>query len=532
MSKSLKIIPIGGLDRIGMNIMLIETGSSMFGLDCGMAFPDIIKMHGIQKILPDLSYIQKNSRKLKGLVITHGHEDHIGSIPYFLSKVRCNIFCTPFTSELIKAKLKKNDMPEYIKYVKVIPYKKKIRLGNMTAEFIEVNHSIPDSACVFIETPVGNIFHTGDFKIDANPILGDKIDYDYLKAIGNKGIMLFMSDSTNADKSERQITEEEVGTLLSKIINENQDKRIIIATFSSNIGRVQQILNAASASNKKVILDGKSLTESTKLAIKMKILSVPDNTLIEDPENTAYKAENTIVICTGTQGEYMASIGRMSRGGHSKMIADQNDIVVFSGNPIPGNESAVEETINNLIKKGVKVIKAIHTSGHAYQKDLEIMYKLIHPKIVIPVHGDFYQRTCAAELYESLGAKYAFVVENGNTISFASPNKFQISGKLPLKKVYSDDSCIEGVTDKILEERNRLANSGIVSVYVNDKNIEIESRGFLDRHIFEQIKPEMEKHIIDVISNKNENLKECIYKELKYYCFSRLGKHPEIIVCA
>ena len=387
-NEKIKIIPLGGLEQIGMNITCIEYEDNIIVIDCGLAFPTD-DMLGIDLVIPDITYLKDNISKVKGFVITHGHEDHIGALPYVLKDVNVPVYATKLTMGIIEHKLKEHNMMKSTKR-RVIRHGQSINLGCFRIEFIKTNHSIADATALAIYTPAGIIVHTGDFKIDYTPVFGDRIDLGRFAELGKKGVLALMCDSTNAERPGFTQSERTVGRQFEHIINEHQKNRLIIATFASNVDRVQQIINTAYKFGRKVIVEGRSMVNIISIAQELGYINIPDKTLIELDQMKNYPPEQIVLITTGSQGETMAALSRMAASVHRKVSIVPGDTVVFSSNPIPGNEKAVSNVINELYMKGAEVIyQDTHVSGHACQEDIKLIYALTQPKFAIPVHGEF-----------------------------------------------------------------------------------------------------------------------------------------------
>ncbi|MBR4027133.1 MAG: ribonuclease J, partial [Lachnospiraceae bacterium] len=384
----LKIIPLGGLEQIGMNITAFEYQDSIIVVDCGLSFPED-DMLGVDLVIPDITYLKENIDKVKGFFITHGHEDHIGAIPYVLRDINVPIYATKLTIGIIEHKLKEHDMLKKVKR-KVVKYGQHINLGCFRVEFIKTNHSIQDAAALAIYSPAGIVVHTGDFKIDYTPVFGDAIDLQRFGEIGKKGVLALLCDSTNAERAGFTLSEKSVGSTLDNIFREHRMKRIIIATFASNVDRVQQIINSAHKFGRKVAIEGRSMVNIISIASELGYLSLPDNILIEGEMLRNYSDEQIVIITTGSQGESMAALSRMANGTHRKISIKPNDTIIFSSSPIPGNEKSVTGVINELMRRGADVIfQDVHVSGHACREDIKLIYSLVNPKYCIPIHGEY-----------------------------------------------------------------------------------------------------------------------------------------------
>ena len=398
----LKIIPLGGLEQIGMNITAFEYEDSIVVVDCGLAFPED-DMPGIDLVIPDITYLKENISKVKGFVITHGHEDHIGALPYVLKEVNAPIYSTKLTLALISNKLKEHNLTKTTK-LKEVKHGQVINLGDFAIEFIKTNHSIQDASALAIYSPVGIVVHTGDFKVDYTPVFGDAIDLQRFAEIGRKGVLALMCDSTNAERPGFTMSERTVGHVFDNLFNEYKTARIIIATFASNVDRVQQIINTAYRFGRKVAVEGRSMVNVITTAAELGYLRVPDQTLIEIDQVKNYPDEQLVLITTGSQGESMAALSRMAANIHKKITIKPNDAIIFSSHPIPGNEKAVSKVINELSMKGAKVIfQDAHVSGHACQEEIKLIYSLVKPKYAIPVHGEYRHLTAQKLVAEELG---------------------------------------------------------------------------------------------------------------------------------
>ena len=417
---SVRVSFLGGLNEIGKNITLIECEGDMILVDCGMAFPDG-DMLGVDLVIPDFSYIEQNADKVKGIVLTHGHEDHIGGLPFLLSRVNLPIFGTPLTLGLVENKLREHSLFNKAK-LNVVNAGETITLGCMTVKFIHVNHSIPDAVAFAIHTPAGTLIHTGDFKIDCTPISGDTIDLSSLAKEGDEGVLALLAESTNAERPGYTPTEMTVSDSLNHLFSKAEKYRIIIATFASNVNRVQQIINCAHKYGRKVAFSGRSMVNYMDVAKKLGYLEVPDNILIDLDMLGKYPPEQIVLVTTGSQGEPMSALSRMAYSDHRKVMVGEGDFIIISANPIPGNEKTVGNVVDELLKRGCKVIYEsmydVHVSGHACQEELKIMHRLTRPKYFIPVHGEQKHLRKHAELAEFLGMsrKHIFIGDIGSTV--------------------------------------------------------------------------------------------------------------------
>ena len=414
----LKIIPLGGLEQIGMNITAFEYEDSIIVVDCGLAFPGD-DMLGIDLVIPDVTYLKQNIDKVKGFVITHGHEDHIGALPYILQQVNVPVYGTKLTIALIEHKLEEHRLLKNTKR-KVMKHGQSVNLGCFRVEFVKTNHSIQDASALAIFTPVGTVLHTGDFKIDYTPVFGDPIDLQRFAELGKKGVLALMADSTNAIRPGFTMSERTVGKTFDAIFAEHQNRRIIVATFASNVDRVQQVVNTAYKYGRKVVVEGRSMVTIMDIASKLGYINVPEGTLIDIEHLKNYPPESTVLITTGSQGESMAALSRMAASIHKKVSIVPGDVVVLSSTPIPGNEKAVANVVNELSMKGAEVIcQDTHVSGHACQEDLKLIYSLVHPKFSIPIHGEYRHRMAQRELAQFMGVQKenAVMVNSGDVVA-------------------------------------------------------------------------------------------------------------------
>ena len=486
-SSGLKIIPLGGLEQIGMNITAFEYEDSIIVVDCGLSFPED-DMLGIDLVIPDVTYLKNNIEKVKGFVITHGHEDHIGALPYVLRDINVPIYATKLTMGIIENKLKEHNLTGTTKR-KVVKFGQSINLGQFRIEFIKTNHSIVDAAALAIYSPAGIVVHTGDFKVDYTPVFGDAIDLQRFAEIGKKGVLALMCDSTNAERPGFTPSERTVGRTFDILFEEHKNTRIIIATFASNVDRVQQIINSAYKFGRKVVVEGRSMVNIIDTATNLGYLNVPDNTLIDIEQLKNYPVEKTVIITTGSQGESMAALSRMAEDNHRKISIGPTDTVIFSSHPIPGNEKAVTNVINELLLKGADVIfQDVHVSGHACQEEIKLIYTLVHPKYAIPVHGEFKHLKAQAKIASELGiAKdHIFILHSGDVLEL-SEEQAQITGKVPVGDILVDGLGVGDVGNIVLRDRQHLAEDGIMIVVLgldgaSDELVsgpDIVSRGFV-----------------------------------------------------
>ena len=462
--QKLKIIPLGGLEQIGMNITAFEYGDSIVVVDCGLSFPED-DMLGIDLVIPDVTYLKENISKVKGFVITHGHEDHIGALPYVLKEVNVPIYSTKLTLALITNKLKEHNLVRSTK-LKEVKHGQVINLGDFSIEFIKTNHSIQDASALAIYSPAGIVVHTGDFKVDYTPVFGDAIDLQRFAEIGRKGVLALMCDSTNAERPGFTMSERTVGKVFDNLFNEHKSTRIIIATFASNVDRVQQIINTAYRFGRKVAVEGRSMVNVITTASELGYLKIPENTLIEIDQVKNYPDEQVVLITTGSQGESMAALSRMAANIHKKITIKPNDTIIFSSNPIPGNEKAVSKVINELYMKGAKVIfQDVHVSGHACQEEIKLIYSLVRPKYAVPVHGEYRHLTAQKHVAEDLGIpkENIFILSSGNVLEL-DEHSAQITGSVQTGGILVDGLGVGDVGNIVLRDRQHLAEDGIMIV--------------------------------------------------------------------
>ena len=486
-TSKLKIIPLGGLEQIGMNITAFEYEDSIIVVDCGLSFPED-DMYGIDLVIPDVTYLKDNIDKVKGFFITHGHEDHIGAIPYVLRDINVPIYATKLTIGIIEHKLKEHNMLTKVKR-KVVKYGQHINLGCFRVEFIRTNHSIQDASALAIYSPAGVVIHTGDFKVDYTPVFGDAIDLQRFAEIGKKGVLALMSDSTNAERRGFTQSEKTVGITFDHIFAEHQNTRLIIATFASNVDRVQQIINSAYKYGRKVVVEGRSMVNIIATASELGYLDVPENTLIEIDQMKNYPPEKMVLITTGSQGESMAALSRMAADVHRKVTIQPNDTIIFSSNPIPGNEKSVTGVINELMRKGADVIfEDVHVSGHACKEDIKLIYSLVNPLYAIPVHGEYKHLIAQAKIAEELGydSDHIKILSSGDVLEI-DENGAEVTGHVPVGNVMVDGLGVGDVGNIVLRDRQRLAEDGIIIVVMTLENgtgqvlagPDIVSRGFV-----------------------------------------------------
>lgn len=486
-NESVKIIPLGGLEQIGMNITAFETEKSIIVVDCGLAFPGD-DMLGVDLVIPDISYLLDNKDKVKGFVITHGHEDHIGSLPYILQQLNVPIYATKLTMAIIENKLREHNLINNVKR-KVVTYGQYINLGDFRIEFIRTNHSIADSAALAIYTPAGIVVHTGDFKVDYTPVFGDTIDLARFGELGKKGVLALMCDSTNVLNPGFTESERTVGKTFDTIFEENAKSRIIVATFASNVDRVQQIINSAKKQNRKVVIEGRSMVNIVNTAIELGYIQMPDHMLISPEEMKNYKDEQLVLITTGSQGEAMAALSRIAANMHRKISVMPGDVVIFSSRPIPGNEKSVAKVINELSQKGAKVIiQDTHVSGHACQEEIKLIYSLVRPKFAVPVHGEYRHLQGQSQVAQQMGVPKdnVKILQSGDVLELKADSA-KIVDKVRAQGIMVDGLGVGDVGNIVLRDRQHLSENGLLVVVLTlekGSNMilagpDIVSRGFV-----------------------------------------------------
>ncbi|MEE8885704.1 MAG: ribonuclease J [Eubacteriales bacterium] len=540
----LKIIPLGGLEEIGMNITAFEYKDSIVVVDCGLAFPDD-DMLGIDLVIPDVTYLKDNIDKVKGFVITHGHEDHIGALPYVLREINAPIYATKLTMALIEHKLEEHNMLQGVKR-KVVRFGQSINLGQFRIEFIKTNHSIQDAAALAIYSPVGIVVHTGDFKVDYTPVFGDAIDLQRFAEIGKKGVLALMCDSTNAERPGFTMSEKTVGKTLDVIFSEHPKQRLIIATFASNVDRVQQIINAAYKYGRKVVIEGRSMVTIISIAAKLGYIKIPDNTLIDINMLNNYPDEKMVIVTTGSQGESMAALSRMAADLHKKVTIKPRDLIIFSSHAIPGNEKAVSNVINELYAKGAEVIfQDVHVSGHACQEDIKLIYSLVKPKYAIPVHGEYRHLVAQKNIALELGIpkENIFVMKTGDVLELDQESA-KVTGSVATGEVLVDGLGVGDVGNIVLRDRQRLSEDGIMIIVMtfekeSGKLIagpEIVTRGFVYVRESEDLIDEARSVVNDAINEcLDQNItdwtriKSTIRDELGGFLWKRTQRKPMIL---
>lgn len=462
----LKILPLGGLEQIGMNITVFEYENDIIIIDCGIAFPED-EMLGIDLVIPDVDYLKMNRDKIRGIVLTHGHEDHIGALPYVLKDINVPVYGTRLTIGLVENKLKEHRMLNDIER-NVVTTGQKINLGCFNIECIRTNHSIPDPMALAIHTPVGTVVHTGDFKVDYSPIYGKPIDLQKFAELGKKGVLLLMADSTNAERQGYTMSESSVGKAFDDLFSSFKGKRIIVATFASNVDRVQQIIHAAGKYKRKVLVEGRSMKNVVATAIELGYIKMPKKMMITFEELGQYRDGQVVIITTGSQGEPMAALSRMAFDNHKHINIHQDDKIIFSSKPIPGNEKSVTRVINTLFSKGAEVVfEDTHVSGHAYQEELKLIHTLVKPKFFIPIHGEYKHMKKHAELAESLGMKSdrIKILAPGNKLAIDYKG-MEIEEHIESQPVYVDGLGVGDVGNIVLRDRQKLSQDGLMTVVV------------------------------------------------------------------
>ena len=543
---SLKIIPLGGLLEIGKNMTIFEYGGEIIIVDCGLAFPED-DMLGIDLVIPDITYLEKNKEKIKGMIITHRHEDHIGAIPYFLKQINVPIYATRLTAGLIKNKLEEHKLLRKTK-LKTVMQGQTVNFGKLRVEFIRSSHSIPDAVILAIHTPVGTVIHTGDFKIDYTPIDGEIMDFGRLAELGNRGVLALMSDSTNSERKGYTMSERTVGEVFDRLFI-NCKKRIVVATFASNVHRVQQIVNAAATNKRKIAVCGRSMLNMIETAKELGYIDVPDNIFIDIDLIKNYTDEQLVIITTGSQGETMSALTRMAAGEHKKVEITPNDLVIISANPIPGNEKLVSKVIDDLMKIGAEVVYSsladVHVSGHACQEEQKLMIALTKPNYFIPVHGEYRQLVAHSETAKKVGidSKNIFMMTNGRILELTE-NSARLTGTVPFGRIMVDGLGVGDVGNIVLRDRQHLSQDGLIIVVLtmnsNTGEViagpDVISRGFVyvresenlmddvKRVVREEIQKCEEKHIRDWLTIKT-NLKD----NLREYVFQKTKRNPMIL---
>ncbi len=544
-TEKVKIIPLGGLEQIGMNITLFEYGDSIIVVDCGLSFPDD-EMLGIDLVIPDISYLRENIDKVKGFVITHGHEDHIGALPYVLKEINAPLYGTKLTLGIIENKLKEHGLEKLVKK-KIVKHGQTISLGDFKVEFLKVNHSIADAAGLAIFSPAGIIVHTGDFKIDYTPVFGDPTDLTRFGELGKKGVLALMSDSTNVMRPGFTNSERTVGRTIDHVFAEHASSRIIIATFASNVDRVQQIINSAVKYGRKVIIEGRSMVNIINTAMELEYLKVPENTIIDIEEMKNYTDNQLVLITTGSQGESMAALSRMAASLHKKVTIKPGDTIIFSSSPIPGNEKAVSKVMNELTQLGANIVfQDTHVSGHACQEELKLIYSLVKPQYAIPLHGEFRHRIANAELAELMGVskENVFVLSSGDVLQIGEKEAYVEEERVQAGGILVDGLGVGDVGNIVLRDRQNLAENGIIIIVMTFEKYsnqllsgpDIVSRGFVYVREAEDLLEESRKVVTEAVLDcidKNitdwGKIKMIVKESLSEYLWKTIKRHPMIL---
>jgi ribonuclease J len=545
----IRVIPLGGLHEVGKNITAIEYENEIMVIDCGVAFPED-DMLGIDLVIPDFTYLLNNRDKVKGIVLTHGHEDHIGSLPYLLRDLSVPVYGTPLTIGLLETKLREHNLINSVNCFNVNAGEK-IKLGDsFKVEFIHTTHSIADSVAFAITTPAGVIVHSGDFKIDYTPIQGEMIDLQRFAEIGKKGVLLFMCESTNVERPGYTMSEKSVGAIFEKIFAESENQRIMVATFSSNIDRIQQIVNSATKHKRKVCVVGRSMTNVVKTAMELGYLDMPERTFIDVTEMRNYSDNELVVITTGSQGETMSALSRIASNEHKQIEVKPGDKIIISASPIPGNEKSVVRVINELLKRGAEVIYEglmdVHVSGHARQEEIKMLHALIKPKYLMPVHGEFKMLKCHEKLAMEMGMKKdnIFVMNNGDVLEFNNKFAKVIQNGAPSGQVFVDGLGVGDVGNIVLRDRRHLSQDGLMIVVVAmDKNSgqilsgpDIISRGFVYVRESEELMDEARCVVRDALDECESRsisewsyIKTMIKDTLRDYLWQKTKRSPMIL---
>ena len=542
----MKIIALGGLDEIGKNITVFEYEDEIILVDCGLEFPEE-NMLGVDMVIPDVTYLEKNADKVKGLVVTHGHEDHIGSIPYVLKKVNMPIYATKLTIGLIENKLEEHKLVNTTKLI-TVNQGETIKFGKIQVEFIRSCHSIPDSVMLAIKTPAGTVLHTGDFKIDHSPIDGQVMDFGRIAELGNEGILALMSDSTNAERKGYTMSESTVGDVFEKLF-QGCSKRIVVATFASNVHRVQQILSSAVKHGRKVAVCGRSMMNMIETATELGYIQVPENTFIDIDLIKNYNDDQLVIITTGSQGEAMSALKRMASGEHRKVVITPNDLIIISATPIPGNEKSVSKVIDDLMQIGAEVVYSaledVHVSGHACQEEQKLIMALAKPKYFIPVHGEYRQLIAHSETAQSMGipAENIFLMKNGRILEL-SENEAKLAGAVPSGKILVDGLGVGDVGNIVLRDRQHLSQDGLIIIVMTMDGSsgeivsgpDVISRGFVYVRESENLMEDVKREIREEVRKFEEKgvtdwstIKATLKDDLREYIFQKTKRNPMIL---
>ncbi|MBR2354122.1 MAG: ribonuclease J [Clostridia bacterium] len=544
----LRVIPLGGLNEIGKNLTVLEYANDILIVDCGLGFPDE-DMPGIDLVIPDISYLEANREKIRGIVLTHGHEDHIGAIPYILRQINPPIYGTRLTLGIIQNKLSEHVLP-FTPSLNQVNAGETIRLGSFAVEFIHVNHSIADACCLSITTPVGIVVHSGDFKLDVTPIDGDMMNITRLGEIGRKGVLLLMCESTNAERPGHTPSEKKVGKSLETIFSANTDKRIVIATFSSNVHRVQQIINVSANHGRKVAITGRSMLNIIGAAVELGYMSVPEGVLIDINEIKRFKPEQLTLITTGSQGEPMSALYRMAFSDHSQVTLGQQDLVVLSSSAIPGNEKLVGRIINELTKNGVSVLHdavvEVHVSGHACQEELKLLQALLKPKYFMPIHGEYRHLAANRELALDMGmdARNIFISEIGKVLEL-DRRSAKFTGTVPAGKILVDGYGVGDVGNIVLRDRRHLSQDGLIVVVASlDTEArlllsgpDIVSRGFVyvreSEELMDEVRQIAAAAIEKALAHRGKvdriELKNCVKDDISKFLYTKTKRKPMVL---
>ena len=544
-TNKIKVMALGGLNEIGKNMTVIEYKDEIIVIDAGMSFPDD-EMLGVDVVIPDISYLIKNKDKIKGIFITHGHEDHIGALPYILKKINIPIYGAKLSIGLIQVKLKEHKINNA--KLNVVSPRDIIKLSHMEVEFIKNNHSIPDACSIAVHTDQGIIYHTGDFKIDLTPIDGEVMDIHRICELSKKGVLLLLAESTNAEQPGSTMSEKTVGAGLDDLFRKASNSRIIVATFASNIHRLQQIINTAEKFNRKVAVSGRSMVNVVAVATELGYLNIPDNMLIDLNDISKYEDNEVVLITTGSQGEPMSALARMASAEHKKVEIKRGDLIIISAHPIPGNEKLISKVINSLFEKGAEVVydeSDIHVSGHAKQEELKLMHRLVRPKFFMPAHGEYRMLKIHAELAEELGmpSQNIFVNKTGDVLEI-DRNSAKVTGTIPTGNVLVDGLCVGDVGNIVLRDRKHLSEDGLMIVVVTiskeDGRVlagpDIISTGFVYVRESEDLMDGAKNVIKDVLRDcEDRNIKEWAYlknnikESLKEYLYQKTKRNPMIL---
>lgn len=540
----IKIIPLGGLEKIGMNITAFESEDSIIVVDCGISFPEE-EMLGIDLVIPDVSYLKDNIEKVKGFFITHGHEDHIGALPYVLKDLNVPVYATKLTQGLIELKLKEHNLLKKTKR-KIVKHGQSINLGGFRVEFIKTNHSIADASALAIYTSAGIIVHTGDFKIDYTPLFGDSIDLQRFADLGKKGVLALMMDSTNAQKPGFTMSEKLVARTFRTLFAENNTNRMIVATFASNVDRVQQIINTAFEFGRKVVIQGRSMVNVINVASELGYIKIPENTVIEVEQMKNYPDEKIVIVTTGSQGESLAGLSRMADSTHKTISIKPGDNIIFSSTPIPGNEKAVSKVMNELSMKGAKVIyHDTHVSGHACQEELKLMYSLLRPQYAIPVHGEYKHLKAQEKLAEEMGIEKSniFVLQSGNVLEL-SKERGAVVGQVKANEIFVDGLGVGDVGNIVIRDRQVLSENGLIIVVVGiEKHSnqilsgpDVVSRGFVyvreADELMNKIKKVARKSVEKCVDNNTTDwgkIKTSIKNDMNEFLWKEMKRSPLIM---